>query len=134
MPEGETMNIKVSELASAIEKELTLQQKTSTEAVKKAAEESAREIREDIKEHAPVGKGPKSGTYRKSWRTRKTEETPTSISYVIHAGPSGYRLAHLLEFGHAKRGGGRTSEQPHIKPAEERGIRQFEEKIRRDLR
>ena len=125
------MSIKISELAGAIEKELTLQQKSSTEAVKKAASESAREIKDDVKKHAPVGR---TGKYAKNWRTKKTEETLTSVSYVVHAGPSGYRLAHLLEFGHAKRGGGRTVAIPHIKDAETRGIRQFEEKIRRELR
>lgn len=88
------MSIKISELAGAIEKELTLQQKSSTEAVKKAASESAREIKDDVKKHAPVGR---TGKYAKSWRTKKTEETITSVSYVVHAGPSGYRLAHLLE-------------------------------------
>lgn len=128
------MSIKISQLASTIEKELTLQQKTSTEAVKKAAHDSAREIKDDVQKHAPVGKGPKKGTYAKSWRTKKTDETMTSVSYVVHAGPSGYRLAHLLEFGHAKRGGGRVAAQPHIKTAETRGIRQFEEKIRRNIR
>ena len=128
------MSIKISELAGAIEKELKLQQESSTEAVKKAAYESSREIKDDVKRHAPVGKGPKSGTYAKSWRTKKTEETLTSVSYVVHAGPSGYRLSHLLEFGHAKRGGGRTTARPHIKDAETRGIRQFEEKIRRNIR
>lgn len=125
------MSIKISELASAIEKELTLQQKSSTEAVKKAAYDSAREIKDDVKQHAPVGR---TGKYAKSWRTKKTEETITSVSYVVHAGPSGYRLAHLLEYGHAKRGGGRVAAQPHIKAAETRGIRQFEEKIRRNIR
>ena len=119
--------MKVSEISKAIADELTLLQENSTQAVKQAAKETASDIRDDIKAGAPHGK---TGRYAGSWRTKLTEETMTSITYTVHAGPGGYSLAHLLEFGHAKRGGGRTSAIPHIKPAEERGIREFEDKIR----
>lgn len=123
--------MKIAELSKAIADELTLLQETSTQAVKQAAKETATDIRNDIKSNAPYGK---SGKYAKSWRTRVTEETLTSITYTVHAGPDGYRLAHLLEFGHAKRGGGRTKAISHIKPAEDRGIQEFENKIRSKLR
>lgn len=45
-----------------------------------------------------------------------------------------YQLTHLLEFGHAKRGGGRTRAFPHIAPAEQAGIEQLTRDIERDLR
>ena len=123
--------MKVSELSKAIEKELTLQQETSTRAVKQAVRETAKEVKEDISSHAPKGR---TGKYAKSWRTKVTEETPLSIEYTVHAGKAGYPLAHLLEFGHAKRGGGRTSAKPHIKDAEQRGAESLEQKIRRNLK
>ena len=44
-----------------------------------------------------------------------------------------YQLAHLLEFGHAKRGGGRVSAQPHIAAAEAKGMEQLEDEIRKAL-
>ena len=122
--------MKVSELSKAIADELTLLQESSTQAVKQAAKETATDIRDDIRASAPHGR---SGRYARSWRTKVTEETLTSITYTVHAGPDGYRLAHLLEFGHAKRGGGRTKAISHIKPAEERGIQEFEKKIRSKL-
>lgn len=128
MPEGEAM--KISELSDAIEKELTLYRDTTTDVMKGAVKKTADEIKADITEHAPVGK---SGDYARSWRVKQTEETMSSVTYTIHASKKGYPLAHLLEFGHAKRGGGRTKAIPHIKPAEERGAAALEQKIRRDL-
>ena len=123
--------MKIADLSKEIEKELTLQMKTSTEAVKRSVKETADEIRKDISEHAPVGK---SGRYARSWRVKQTEGTATSVTFTVHANKDGYPLAHLLEFGHALRGGGRASAKQHIKPAEERGARSLEEKVRRNLR
>ena len=123
--------MKIDDLSKEIERELTLQMETATDAVKQAIKETATEVKDDISEHAPVGR---TGRYARSWRVKKTEETGTSVTYTVHATKDGYTLAHLLEFGHAKRGGGRTSARPHIKSAEERGVRSVEEKIRRSLR
>lgn len=55
--------------------------------------------------------------YAKTW-TRKKEAKNLSYTVIIHAKGQGSRLAHLLEHGHAKRGGGRTRAFPHIAPAE----------------
>ena len=43
------------------------------------------------------------------------------------------QIAHLLEHGHAKRGGGRVAARPHIAAAEEKGIRDLEDRIKEGL-
>lgn len=65
------------------------------------------------------------GKYAKSW-AMKNDKKGNVIVYNTE-----YRLTHLLEKGHVKRGGkGRTRPFGHIRPAEERAIAKVIEGIR----
>lgn len=74
----------------------------------------------------------KSGRYKKSWAVKRQKETSTTLEMVVHS-RNRYQLTHLLEKGHAKRGGGRVKAMPHIGPAEEKGIMTLEDSIRKGL-
>jgi hypothetical protein len=73
-----------------------------------------------------------TGQYAKSWKARKTRETATNYQVTVYSS-SRYRLAHLLEHGHAKRNGGRVRAFPHIAPAEEKAEDQLLSELERRL-
>ena len=77
--------------------------------MKKAVHKTANTVRKDISANAPVD----TGRYTKSWAAKKISENSHSLQMTVHS-KNRYQLAHLLEKGHAKRGGGRVSARPHI--------------------
>lgn len=68
--------------------------------------------------------------YRKSWTTQ-VETGRTSAQGTIYSKIPG--LPHLLEHGHALRGGGRTTGRAHIAPVEEALVKEFETKVKSKL-
>lgn len=69
---------------------------------------------------------------QKAGLQKKTKENSHSLEMTVHS-KNRYQLAHLLEKGHAKRGGGRVSGKPHIAPAEENGVEMLENLIKEAL-
>ena len=92
--------------------------------MKKAVRKTAKSVKDEISSNAPK----RTGAYSKSWTAKKTKENSHSLEMTVHS-KNRYQLAHLLEKGHAKRGGGRVSGKPHIAPAEENGVQLLEHLI-----
>ena len=124
-----TRKIKIDELADAVAEQLEEYNKLSAEVVKTAVTKAGNSVKKGIGANAPV----KTGKYAKSWRTKKTKETSTELEVTVYS-PARYMLAHLLEHGHAKRGGGRVRAIPHIAPAEEAAEGQLMADIERGLK
>lgn len=122
-------SVSVDQLASAVMRELEDYADTTTDGVKSAVKKAADTVKKEISATAPV----RSGKYAKSWRTKTTKESSSSLEVTVYS-PTRYMLAHLLEHGHAKRGGGRVAARPHIAAAEQDGIEELEEEIGRTLR
>lgn len=93
-----------------------------------AAVDVAKKAAEILKETSPVGPGRKGIHYYKNW----TYESYRGGAEVYNKDPS-YRLTHLLEKGHAKRGGGRVPGKPHIAPAETQAIAEYEQELIRRI-
>lgn len=123
-----TDQVRIGEMASAIMEALEEYADLATEDLKKAVKNAGTAVRKEISQNAPK----KTGAYAKSWAVKTVKETSNSLEVTVYS-RNRYWLAHLLEFGHAKRGGGRVSGRAHIAPAEERGIRRLEEEIERSL-
>ena len=121
-------SVSAGSLADAIMDSLREYSSLAADEMKEAVREAGNTVRDEIREKAPKD----TGIYAKSWTVNKQRETSSSLSLTVHS-RNRYQLAHLLEFGHAKRGGGRVSAKPHIADAEAAGIRQLEEDIQKAL-
>ena len=103
--------------------------KAQLDEVKEAVRTVSEDVKAEIQSRAPV----KTGKYKKSWTVTKVEETAQSLVNTVHSAKH-YRLTHLLENGHAKRGGGRTRSFPHIAPGEALAEKELLEIAERKLR
>ena len=121
--------IPIDELANVINEGLKEYADLATEEVKGAVRKSAKAVKDQINGSAPV----RTGRYAKSWKVKTTAESANGLEQTVYS-PSRYMLSHLLEKGHAKRGGGRVRAIPHIAPAEEMGIEMFEGLIEKALK
>lgn len=122
------MATKIDNLAQEIMEGLKEYADLASDDVKKAVRKAGNEVRKEISESAPTD----TGKYAKSWSVRKTKETSNSLEVTVHS-KNRYQLAHLLEHGHAKRGGGRVAARPHIAQAEQNAVETLESEISRAL-
>lgn len=121
--------VSIDEMDSAIMDELEKYAELASDDLKAAVKETAASVRKDIQAGAPVD----TGKYKKSWSVKNVREDSESIELVVHS-RNRYQIAHLLEHGHAKRGGGRVAAKPHIASAEQRGNEKLVQTIEQKLK
>lgn len=121
--------IKISSLANTVMDYLNDYAEASAEDVKTAVRDAGKTVQKEIEISAPKD----TGDYSKSWSVKNVKETANSLEVSVHS-KGKYQMAHLLEFGHAKRNGGRVNGKVHIAPAEELGIKQLQEQLERCLK
>ena len=121
--------VSIDQMASAIMDVLKEYADLATDDLKAVVKKTGNEVRKQIQSTAPKA----SGKYSKSWSVKTTKESSNGMEVTVYS-RNRYQLAHLLEFGHAKRGGGRVAARPHIAAAEQAGIESIEQAIERSLR
>ena len=105
------MNISAADLRSVVNDMLSDYSDEVAEAVDVAVTNTATEAVQKLKSANP---GFKDKKYSKGW-TKNVVRNRLYSEAVVYNKTQG-RLTHLLEFGHAKRNGGRTRAFPHIAP------------------
>ena len=122
------MATKIDNLVNEIMEGLKEYADLASDDVKKAVRKAGNTVRKEISENAPKD----TGAYAKSWSVKKTKETSNSLEVTVYS-KNRYQLAHLLEHGHAKRGGGRVAARPHIAQAEQSAVETLDSEIAKAL-
>lgn len=121
--------IKPEQMADEIMKMLEEYKDTTDSDVEKSVQSVSKETKKMVQGASPR----RYGGYGKGWSVKKEVSSRGKHSVVIHNRKKP-GLTHLLEKGHAKRGGGRVSGRTHILPAEQYAIKEIEAEIVRRLR
>lgn len=127
-------SVSIDELAQAISDVFDEYEQLSQRQVREAILRTGKKLAQDINARAKTTFGG-TGKYARSWRSKEdtTQSTRLNTVAVVYANENGYRLAHLLEKGHALRNGGRVAGRPHIEPATEAARDTLIEEIKKEL-
>ena len=118
-------NVSIDQLAAEIARGLADYSQEVVEKVNISSEKVGKAAVKRLKQTSPK----RYGKYAKSWTMTTEKAIGQPDLRIIHAKAPHYRLAHLLEYGHAKVGGGRVEGKPHIRPAEEQVIQDFTREV-----
>lgn len=123
MARGIDLQAEVAKILSEYGDDITARIKDATKEVAKAAAKT-------VKANSKANFGG-TGKYAKGW-TSQVETNQYSAQGIIY-NKSVPGLPHLLEHGHALRGGGRVPGREHIAPVEREVIESFEKAIERAI-
>lgn len=120
--------ISIGNMSNVIMEALEEYKEITDEVVKNAVDSVSKEV----KTIAKTGSPERYGGYKQGWAVKKTVDRSSQVSVTIHNRKKP-GLTHLLEKGHAKRGGGRVEGITHIAPAEDYAVKELEAEIRKGL-
>lgn len=124
--------IKIDVLGAEIAKMMEEYAAEAASDVKAEAKAVAKEAVKELKTTSPEGPGSKKGHYEDGWASKVESENAVSIGIRVYNRKKP-GLTHLLEKGHAKRGGGRVEGIQHIGPAEQRAVEEYEKRLKERL-
>lgn len=119
----------IDTLAADIQKILSEYEDDVTNLAKETVKAVAQKSVQALKSNSGVFGG--TGKYASGWSSKVEETRMNAKATLYNSKVPG--LPHLLEFGHAKRGGGRVSGRVHIAPVEEEIGKAFEKELQSRL-
>lgn len=99
-----------------------------TQAIEKETESTANKVLQEAKNLAPK----RTGEYARNFGKTKKKLSSGLECYVWNK--KHYSRVHLLEFGHAKVGGGRVAARPHLRPAHDKYVDGYLNNIRQIIK
>ena len=118
--------IGIDQIGDAIQSELTVYSQDVTDRIKKQANTSIKKLVKQTQTTAPVDRG----IYKASISSKKLRENERGVTWQWFVKGSAYRLSHLLEYGHAKRNGGRTKAYGFIGRASKPILEEYEKAVK----
>lgn len=121
-------NISIDQLANEVTRAVREYTEDVSKAIDKQVNVTAKEVLADAVANAPK----RSGDYAEGFKITKQGDGGNSTRIIWNKKHS--RRVHLLEFGHAKVGGGRVGAFPHLRPAYDKHGAKLPEEIKRIIR
>ena len=121
-------SIKINALSSEITKLMEEYADDVAAEMKEETKQIAKDTVAVLKKTSPKRAGG-GKHYQSGWAVTTESEKSHAIGLVIH-NKKKPGLTHLLEKGHAKRGGGRVNGKPHITPAEQQAVETYEKRLK----
>jgi hypothetical protein len=119
-------NTSIANLAAEIANTVAEYTEAVSAAIAKAVDDTAKECKAEIVAKSPT----ETGEYAMGWRIKSEDIRGSGITKRIIHNKTNYQLVHLLEKGHAKRGGGRVAGKLHVEPAEQKAKEKLVAEIR----
>lgn len=121
--------LKTIDIESAVKQILDEYKLECTEDMKEAVKEAAKVGVKKVKENSRNSFNGKN--YYRGWTSTLEEGRLSAQGIIYNSKLPG--LPHLLEKGHAKRGGGRVNGRLHIEPVQDELVKIFEEELEKRI-
>lgn len=120
-------NISIDHMADEITNTIREYTEDVSAAIVQKVDQVADQVLSEVKSNHPYDD--QSGDYTKGFKKSSNDQEGKTQRIIWNK--KHYRRVHLLEFGHAKRGGGRVPAFPHLIPAYEKYGEQLMDHIKR---